>query len=182
MTTSVMPAPALSIVARTLNTYTVRRFPYTSLALTLALVVLVLGLIWHIDVFDLPGASVIGLEHSEVGEVAIVFVLIIPAFFLDRVVARQRAHEAELQAEQIRVLRVTMRTVQDIVSNALMSLYLFRMEAEPSVSPQSLKLFDEIVADTAAKLKAIGDLEHFAETPMVMGMGIDYESSPQQGN
>jgi hypothetical protein len=43
-----------------------------------------------------------------------------------------------------------MRTVQDIVNNALMSLYLFRAEAEPCVSPQSLALFDHIIADTAA--------------------------------
>jgi hypothetical protein len=71
-----------------------------------------------------------------------------------------------------------MRTVQDVVSNALMSLYLFRMEAEPKVSPESLELFDQIIAETAAKLKAIADLETFGETPMAAGMGVDYQSDP----
>jgi hypothetical protein len=39
--------------------------------------------------------------------------LVIPAFFVDRVIARQK------KAEQLRVLRVTMLTVQDIVNNNL---------------------------------------------------------------
>jgi hypothetical protein len=34
-----------------------------------------------------------------------------------------------------------------------------------------------VIAETAAKLKTIGDLETVAEKPMVMGMGIDYERS-----
>jgi hypothetical protein len=79
-----------------------------------------------------------------------------------------------LHTEQLRVLRMTMRTVQDIVSNALMSLYAFREEAEPHVSPRALELFDHIVADTAVRLQTIGNLENVAEKPMVMGMGIDY--------
>jgi hypothetical protein len=152
-----------------------RRYPFTLAALGLACLVALLAALWHIDVFELPGIDIVGIEQNEVGEVFVAFLLVVPAFFVDRVVARQRQHDAHLQAEQVRVLRTTMRTVQDIVSNALMSLYLFRIEAEPNVSSESLALFDEIIADTAAKLKAIGDLEHFAETPMVMGMGIDYE-------
>jgi hypothetical protein len=48
-----------------------------------------------------------------------------------------------------------MRTVQDIVSNALMSLQLFRIEAEPHVSSPSLESFDQIIAETAGKLKAL---------------------------
>jgi hypothetical protein len=133
----------------------------------MAVMVLVFGLFWHIDVFELPG--VVAIEHSEAGEVAIAFLLVIPAFFVDRLVARQRAHDTQLQAERLSVLRMTMRTVQDIVSNALMSLYMFRIEAEPSVSPQSLEQFDRIIAETAAKLKATADLDHVAETQMAMG-------------
>jgi hypothetical protein len=71
-----------------------------------------------------------------------------------------------------------LRTVQDIVSNALMSLYMFRMEAEPNVSADALKLFDDIVADTTAKLTALGNLTHVTETDMSMGTGIEYPNSP----
>jgi hypothetical protein len=156
-----------------------RRFPFTSVALTLGLAVLVAGVFWNINVFALPGVSIIGIEQDEIGEIAIAFLLIIPAFFIDGVMARQRAHESQLQAEQLRVLRMTMRTVQDIVGNALMSLYLFRAEAEPNVSPAALEQFDHIIADTAAKLKAISDLEIVVETQMSAGSGIDYrEPSP----
>jgi hypothetical protein len=155
------------------------RFPFTMVALTLAFLVLLAGVFWNIDIFELPGVSIIGIEQSEIGEIAIAFLLVIPAFFVDRVMARQRAHQSQLQAEQLRVLRMTMRTVQDIVGNALMSLYLFRAEAEPNVSAQSLDQFDRIIADTAAKLKAISDLEIVVETRMSAGSGIDYrEPSP----
>jgi hypothetical protein len=33
-------------------------------------------------------ASVIGVEHSEVGEVAIAFLLVFPALFLDRMLGK----------------------------------------------------------------------------------------------
>ena len=88
----------------------------------------------------------------------------------------EQLREAHVQVERLRILKATMRTVQDIVSNALMSLQLFRVEAEPHVSSQSLDLFDRIISETAAKLKALGDLEHVTETDMEMGAGIDYQS------
>jgi hypothetical protein len=154
------------------------RFPYSVVALALALLVFAGAVFFHINVFNLPVVNVIGTERSEVGEIMIAFLFIVPAFFVDRVVARQRSHEQQLHAEQLRVLRMTMRTVQDIVGNALMSLYMFRAEAEPSVSHQSLALFDHIIADTAERLKKIGDLEAVAETRMSAGMGVEYQSSP----
>jgi hypothetical protein len=138
---------------------------------------LLAAVLWNIDILEWPLGGIVGIEQNEIGEVGITFLLIIPAFFIDQVLARQRAHEAQLQVEQLRVLRMTMRTVQDIVSNALMSLYLFRAEAEPNVSPASLEQFDHIIADTAAKLKAIGDLETVAEARMAAGAGIDYQRS-----
>jgi PAS domain S-box-containing protein len=82
--------------------------------------------------------------------------------------------EAHRQAERLKVLKATMRTVQDVVYNALMSLQLFRTDAEAHVSPESLELFDQIIADTTARLGAIANLEHVVETEMVTGPGIDY--------
>jgi len=95
----------------------------------------------------------------------------------ERKLLEDKLLQTHVQAERLRILKATMRTVQDIVSNALMSLYEFRSEAEPHVAPQSLERFDRIIAETAAKLKALGDLEHIAETQMAMGPGIDYQSS-----
>jgi hypothetical protein len=39
-----------------------------------------------------------------------------------------------------------------------------------------LQSFDEIINDTATKLRALGELDHVAETDMVLGKGIAYES------
>jgi len=53
-----------------------------------------------------------------------------------------------------------------------MRFSLFRVEAEPYVSPQAPELFHGIIAETAAKLKVIGDLERVEETRMAVGMGL----------
>jgi hypothetical protein len=158
-----------------------RRFPYTSVTLALAIVVIVAGMLWHINVFQFPGLDIIGLEETEIAEAVIVVLMLIPAVFLDRVVNRQRAHEAQLQAEQLRVLRVTMRTVQDIVNNNLNELQVLRMEAEGCVPEETLAHFDRTIHDTAAKLTAVGNMDTFAEKPMESGSGLDV-GTPNAGN
>ena len=95
----------------------------------------------------------------------------------DQKLLEEKLLQANVQGERLRILKATMRTVQDIVNNALMSLHMFRAEAEPNVSPQALELFDRIVRETAAQLKTLGDLEHVTETQMAMGPGIEYQSS-----
>jgi hypothetical protein len=135
--------------------------------------------VWKINVFAIPSLSIIGLEESEIGEAAIAFLLVIPAFFLDRLVARQREHEAILHAEQLRVVRATMRTVQDIVNNSLTELQLLRFDAgEGQVQAETLRLFDETIQRTAAQLTALGNTEFFAETAMVAGTGVRVVEKP----
>lgn len=95
----------------------------------------------------------------------------------------RKAFEAQLvevsrHAERLRILKATMRTVQDIVCNSLMSLQFLHLETEPAVSTRALALFDEIIAETSSKLKALGDLEIVAEKDMAIGLGIDYENGP----
>ena len=48
-----------------------RRYPYTVLTLPLAAVVLVLAVVWDLNVFNLPGASIIRFEQAEFGEISI---------------------------------------------------------------------------------------------------------------
>ena len=160
-----------------MNRHLLRRFPYTLATLALALGVLVAAWVWPIDVFELPGVDLIAIERTEVGQIVIAFLLVIPAFLVDRIVARQRGHEAQLQAEQLRVVRVTMRTVQDIVNNNLNQLQLLRLEAEGCVPDTALERFDATIQDTAAQLRALGDMEIFAEKPMASGSGLDVSAS-----
>jgi hypothetical protein len=150
-----------------------RRFPYTSVTLAMALVVLVAAALWDIDVFSLPGVPALGIDQGETDEVAVAFLLVMPAFFIDRAVSRQRSHEARLLAEQLRVLQVTMRTVQDIVNNNLNQLQLLRLDAEGHVPADTMRLFDDALQDTATQLRALGNMAAFAEKPMAGGPGLD---------
>ena len=93
--------------------------------------------------------------------------------------ALQTAKELEVQEERLKILRATMRTVNDIVGNFLNKLQLFQMEAEEknALLPESLELMDSIIQDTAKRLRMLGDLETIQEKPMCGNIGIDYEQS-----
>jgi hypothetical protein len=149
------------------------RFSTTLAAVGLAIVVFLAAVLWHIDVFDLPFVNIIGIERSEVGEVAIAVLLVIPAFFIDGVVTTQRAHEARVRSEQLKVFQMTMRTVQDVVNNNLNELQFLRMEAEGHVPGDTLAHFDHTIQNTTSRLTALGNLNVFTEKPMAAGPGID---------
>jgi hypothetical protein len=163
--------------ARARTRHLLRRFQMTSAAIVLAFAVLLAAVFWNIDVFELPGVNILGIEQSEAGEIALAFLLIVPAFFADQhIMARQIRHEAQLQLEQLRVLRVTTRTVHDIVSNNLNQLQLLRLEAEGHVSTKTVRLFDGTLEDIATQLTALGNMAVFAERPMAMGSAFDVSS------
>jgi signal transduction protein with GAF and PtsI domain len=84
-------------------------------------------------------------------------------------------HEARMQAERLRVVQVTMRTVQDVVNNCLNQLQLLRMSAEGHVPDESLVLFDSAIQDATAKLRAMADVKTFTEKRMAIGPGLDFE-------
>jgi hypothetical protein len=149
------------------------RFPYTSIALAFALLALAVGLVANIDIFELSRVAIPGIEPSEVGEIVTAFLLVIPAVFVDHIVARQRAHEAQFVAEQLRVLRVTVRAVQNVVNNNLNQLQLLRVEAEGHVPHDTLTRFDATIHDTTAQLTALGNMTAFADKPMGVGSGLD---------
>ena len=85
----------------------------------------------------------------------------------------ERRHALQLQAERLRVVHVTMRTVQDIVNNCLNQLQLLRMDAQGQVSPESIRLFDQAVKEAGFQLKALGDLTAYAEKQMEIGTALD---------
>ena len=81
--------------------------------------------------------------------------------------------EAQRQAERLRVVHVTMRTVHDIVNNCLNQLQILRLDTEGYVPEESLALFDQAIRSAAAQLKALGDMDEFTEKRMEIGMGLD---------
>jgi uncharacterized protein involved in propanediol utilization len=58
-------------------------------------------------------------------------------------------------------------------SDALNQLLLLRLDAEGLVPTESLTLFDQAIKNTSAQLKALGDLEAYAEKQMEMGTALD---------
>ncbi len=101
---------------------------------------------------------------------------------IEREELTQTKHKLEIQEERLKVLRATMRTVHDIVNNFLTSMQLFQMEAEEknALNPETLELMDNIIQDTAAKLRKLGNLEATPEKQMASGVGIDYDQGPLQ--
>ena len=90
---------------------------------------------------------------------------------------RRRDLEIALQAERLRVVHVTMRTVQHVVNNSLNQLQGLRFEAEGHVPKESLATFDATIHDTFAKLAVLGNLPAYAETPMEVGVGLDDDAA-----
>lgn len=86
--------------------------------------------------------------------------------------------ETEIQKERLKILKATMRTVQDITGNFLNNLqyFTFEIEKNKTLSPDSIKKLDELIHDTASRINKLGNLEEVREKKMAGDMiGIDYE-------
>lgn len=97
--------------------------------------------------------------------------IVVVGWMLERY--RQRQLDSALEAERLRVVHVTMRTVQNIVNNSLNQLQDLRLEAEGHVPAESLAIFDATIQNTSEKLTALGNLRVYAEKRMEMGAGLD---------
>lgn len=99
----------------------------------------------------------------------------------------RKKHELEVQAERLKVLRSTMRTVNDLFNSFRHNLYLYRLEAEKknTLKPESLELMDSMIIYTTDKLEALSDLESTPEKQMVDAsvetMNTTHHKRPRQG-
>jgi hypothetical protein len=147
--------------------------------------IIVYGFLSEKDVFAYLRGLLEYLEHFEVDEFLIAGASISAGLLLDLLLnKRQKERYIELQEQRLRVLRATMRTVQDIVNNFLNNLTLFRLEAEDrgALSESSLQVMDSLIQETSAKLNALGELQGTPEKPMAGGVvGIDFEREPPSG-
>ena|ERR1700687_3488048 len=153
------------------------RFPFTSIAVVFAVIVVTAALIGDINLIEMPVSMLNRIEHYEVADIVTLFVLVMVAVAVDDIRAVRR-EEVERRAEHLRVVHVTMRTVQDIVNNCLNQLQLVRLDAEGVMPEESLRLFDKTIQETSAKLKVLGDLKVFVEKQMAVGSGLDVGGSP----
>ena len=158
------------------------RFPLTLAALLLAVTVVTAALSGHVNVIQIPISVINRIARDEVDDIVTAFVLVVIALVVDNIRSAHRQaretkqkneHQEAKRSEQLRVVHVTMRTVQDIVNNCLNQTQLLRLEAEGYVPEESLRVFDEAIEDTATKIKELGNLTVFAEKQMAIGSGLD---------
>jgi hypothetical protein len=150
-------------------------------ALALAVAVPLSQLIFLFSVWrsppDLTGLSILIFRATAILVIAIVFAR---QAEYERELRHdmQRRHALELRAEQLRVVQVTMRSVEDIVNNTLNQLQLLRLEADGLVSEETVASFDGAIREASAKLKRLSELQEFAEKQMAIGMGLDVGEHP----
>lgn len=92
----------------------------------------------------------------------------------------QSIKEVEVREEKLKVLKATMRTVQDITGNFLNNLQFFKLEINKNqtLTPESLRKLDELIDDTSLRLNKLGNLDEIREKKMAGDtIGIDYEHS-----
>lgn len=146
-------------------------------ALSLAVILPLAHLIFVLTVWHSPDSlGVVALAIPRAAVVAFIALVFARQSEHERELRRdlERRHAVQLQAEQLRVVQVTMRTVHDIVNNCLNQVQLLRMDAEEGrVSAESIRLFDEAITDAAAQLKRLGDLGVYAEKQIGIGTTLD---------
>ena len=145
----------------------------TCICALLGAAIYVLSLAFDIDIFEALLELLRRCEHAEADEIVIAAVLTAGGLIADLVRMRQRrSRELEVQRQRLRVLKATMRTVQDIVNNALNGLVLMRLEGESGkpLDRESLRLMDSIIYETSQKLKELGDLDDTPEREIDSGI------------
>jgi hypothetical protein len=157
---------------KTIRTF-VREYRTTCVCALLGAAIYVLSLAFDIDIFEALLELLRRCEHAEADEIVIAGVLTAGGLIADLVRMRMRRdHELEVQRQRLRVLKATMRTVQDIVNNALNGLVLMRLEGESGkpLDRESLRLMDSIIYETSQKLKELGDLDDTPEREIDSGI------------
>lgn len=156
---------------------TLHRFPVTSFATVLAAILALASVLTHFDLFALLLEVLAQIKRYKMDKLAMPLAVILVGCLIDRMIVRPREKQAaEIQAQRLRVLKATMRSVHHLVNNFLNGLQLFRLDAEDILPPESLALFDELVRDTAAQLQVLGDLDATPEKPTPIGICIDYDA------
>jgi len=151
------------------------RFKTTLLAALAGLFIWIVAFFTQTDLFDVLIHILDKFEEYEIDEILIALFLITIGLTVDLIsIRRRREKEIEIFKHRIQVLRVTVRTVQDLIGNFLNQLQLFRLTASgcSNFSEESLRELDELISNTANRLKVLGELEEIPEKELSHGVTI----------
>jgi hypothetical protein len=156
-----------------------RRLPLTTAASSLAVLVTIVALLTNTN-FAVLNPDFPRLEGSELVQVAAAWFLVFVAARSDQILAARAkalADESAREAELIRVVHTTMKTVRDIVGSCLTELQHLRVETEGRVPVEALAVFDESILVATSRLSAIEDLEAVAEREVTLGLGLNVDDA-----
>jgi len=138
----------------------IRTYRNTTLAVLLGMFVLGIRPVFQVPIFHRM-AVFLGTYDAWEGDLFLLWILALCAGFALDMLRRSRRiqQENERYRIQLDVLRATLVTVNDIVLNFLDHLQKIRLEAQDTLSAESLKHLDEQINRTAAQLRHLGQLE-----------------------
>jgi hypothetical protein len=154
----------------------------TIIGVCLAIALILAASFGHFDLIALNLTILTGIEKNEIDDILVMLALIFSGIATDwwiRERRKRRRSQTENEENKLKVLKATMRTVQDLMNNFLNNIQLFRIEAEGALPEESLELFDDLIEQTSGKLKALGDLDCVNEIQMASGTGIEVPSTGQ---
>jgi hypothetical protein len=151
-----------------------REWPATFIGAFLALNLVLAAWVGDFDFIKLHLTLLDRIQKHQIDDFVVAFVLIFVGLAFDGWVSEQRKlRQAEIEEQRLKVLRATMRTVQDVMNNFLNQMQLFRLEADSVLPEESLEAFDELIEQASGKLKALGNLDEAREIQMATGTGIE---------
>lgn len=133
------------------------RFPLTVVTFCIALIVLFAGLLWHIDLIEMPLQVLEKIEKSELDEIITLFLLVGLGFLCDRFVESRRTI-ARIEAERVEAIQDTMRSVRTTVDEFVAQMNLLRTDLRADAKKfGELEgfMFRQSVEELASKLNAI---------------------------
>lgn len=98
----------------------------------------------------------------------------------ERIKYLQSLKELELQQEKLKILKATMRTVQDVIGNFLNNLQYFkaRINKNKTLSPEEINQLNVLIHDASLWLNKMGNMDEVREKRMAGDMiGIEYEQA-----
>lgn len=153
------------------------RFRNTLYLCLFGIVLVAVNIFFDFDLFERFVGFVHQYEEYDIDEFILISIPLMTGLLIDLMNEKHRKKRI-VEAERLKALKATMHTVHDINNNFLNNLQHFITEAKEhkQLSDDSIKEINQLIFETADKLKRLGNINHTKETNYAAGIkGIDYK-------